>query len=49
MSINYYPGQEMASLHIFGSIVFWTGEWILVEITPALYDSPRRSNQWLPR
>ena len=41
-----FAGQEMASLHIVGSIVFWTAECILVAITPALYDSPHRSNQW---
>ena len=44
-----FAGQEMASLHIVGSVVFWTAECILVEITPALYDSAYRSKQWLRR
>ena len=44
-----FAGQEMASLLIVGSVVFWTAECILVVITPALYDSPYRSNQWLRR
>ena len=44
-----FAGQEMASLHIVGSGVSWTAECILVAITPALYDSPYRLNQWLQR
>ena len=44
-----FAGQEMASLHIVGSIESWTAERVLVAITPALYDSPYRSNQWLRR
>ena len=39
-----FAGQEMASLLIVGSVVFWTAECILVAITPALYDSPYKSN-----
>ena len=35
-----FAGQEMASLHLVGSGVSWTGECVLVAITPALYDSP---------
>ena len=42
-----FAGQDMANLHIVGSVVFWTAECILVAITPALYDSPYRSSQWL--
>ena len=41
--------QEMASLLIVGSVVSWTAECFLVTITPAFYDCPYRSNQWLPR
>ena len=44
-----FAGHEMASLHIVGSVVFWTAECILVVITPALHDSPYRSNQLLRR
>ena len=44
-----FAGQEMATLHMVGSVVFWTTECILVAITPALYDSPYRLNQWLPQ
>ena len=46
---HLFTGQEIASLDIVGSVVFWTAECILVAITPALYDSPYRSNQWLQR
>ena len=41
-----FAGQEMASLHIVGSVVVCTAGCILVAITPALQDSPYRSNQW---
>ena len=42
-----FAGQKVASLHIVGSVVYWTAGCILVAITPALYDSPYGSNQWL--
>ena len=35
-----FAGQKMASLHIVGSVVYWTAGCTLVAITPALYDSP---------
>ena len=49
MSINYSLGRRWPVLHIVGSVESWTAERILVAITPALYDSPYRSNQWLRR